>query len=80
MNSQNSCNNYITLKLLPFEDISNSYIFRFDEFGFRVEEEDGPEPVSNKLLSTPFVEDPQQRYRPIYNTFLINLSTVLYYL
>jgi hypothetical protein len=35
--------------------------YRFDEFGFRVEEEDGPEPVSNKLLSTPFIEDPQQR-------------------
>ena len=37
-------------------------VCRFDEFGFRVEEEDGPEPTSNKLLSTPFIEDPQQRY------------------
>ncbi|XP_017057638.1 small G protein signaling modulator 3 homolog [Drosophila ficusphila] len=35
--------------------------YRFDEFGFRVEEEDGPEQSSNKLLSIPFVEDPQQR-------------------
>jgi len=36
-------------------------LFRFDEFGFKVEEEDGPEQVSNKFLSAPFVEDPQQR-------------------
>jgi hypothetical protein len=35
--------------------------FRFDEFGFRVEEEDGPEQNSNKLLGIPFVEDPQHR-------------------
>lgn len=35
--------------------------YRFDEFGFRVEEEDGPEQSSKKLLSIPFVEDPQQR-------------------
>lgn len=35
--------------------------YHFDEFGFRVEEEDGPEPSSNKLLSIPFTEDHQQR-------------------
>ncbi|XP_055609393.1 small G protein signaling modulator 3 homolog [Uranotaenia lowii] len=35
--------------------------YRFDEFGFRVEEEDGPEQNSNKLLSIPFMEDPAQR-------------------
>uniref|UniRef100_A0A1A9ZR04 Small G protein signaling modulator 3 n=1 Tax=Glossina pallidipes TaxID=7398 RepID=A0A1A9ZR04_GLOPL len=35
--------------------------YRFDEFGFRVEEEDGPEQNSNKLLSIPFVEDAQHR-------------------
>lgn len=35
--------------------------YRFDEFGFRVEVEDGPEPSSNKLLSIPFSEDQQQR-------------------
>lgn len=34
---------------------------RFDEFGFRVEEEDGPEQNSKKLLGIPFVEDPQHR-------------------
>lgn len=36
-------------------------LYRFDEFGFRVEEEDGPEQSSNKLLGIPFVEDPQHR-------------------
>lgn len=35
--------------------------FRFDEFGFRVDEEDGPEQNSKKLLGIPFVEDPQHR-------------------
>lgn len=38
---------------------------RFDEFGFRVEEEDGPEQSSKKLLGIPFVEDPQHRYEEI---------------
>lgn len=38
-----------------------SLFFRFDEFGFRVEEEDGPEQSSNILLSEPFIEDPQHR-------------------
>jgi hypothetical protein len=33
----------------------------YDEFGFRVEEEDGPEQSSNKLLGIPFVEEPQHR-------------------
>ena len=35
--------------------------YRFDEFGFRVEEEDGPEENSKKLLGIPFVEDATQR-------------------
>ncbi|XP_068157829.1 small G protein signaling modulator 3 homolog [Drosophila tropicalis] len=35
--------------------------YRFDEFGFRMEEEDGPEQISNKLLSIPFIEDEQQK-------------------
>ncbi|KAJ6634825.1 Small G protein signaling modulator 3 like, partial [Pseudolycoriella hygida] len=43
------------------EDPNNQPDYRFDEFGFRVEEEDGPEPSSNKLLGTPFSEDEQQR-------------------
>ena len=32
---------------------------RWDEFGFRVEEEDGPEDSSSKLLSIPFQESPR---------------------
>lgn len=35
---------------------------RWDEFGFRVEVEDGPEDRSSKILSMPFVEDPQKRF------------------
>ena len=31
-------------------------LYRWDEFGFRVEEEDGPEDTSSKLLSIPFTE------------------------
>lgn len=46
---------------LQSEDPNNQPDYRFDEFGFRVEEEDGPEPSSNKLLGTPFSEDEQQR-------------------
>lgn len=43
------------------EDSNSQPEYRFDEFGFRVDEEDGPEQSSNKLLSIPFVEDPQHR-------------------
>ncbi|XP_067118564.1 small G protein signaling modulator 3 homolog [Centruroides vittatus] len=43
------------------EDAASYPDFRFDEFGFRIEEEDGPEQSSSKLLSTPFTEDPQHR-------------------
>ena len=32
-----------------------------DEFGFRLEVEDGPEDCSNKLLSAPFQDDGPQR-------------------
>lgn len=44
------------------DDPNSQPDYRFDEFGFRVEEEDGPEQSSNKLLSIPFTEDPQQRF------------------
>ncbi|XP_063282472.1 small G protein signaling modulator 3 [Pelobates fuscus] len=37
--------------------------FRYDEFGFRVDKEDGAEPNSSKLLSIPLTEDPQQRLK-----------------
>jgi hypothetical protein len=47
----------------PPEDASGQLDYRYDEFGFKVEEEDGPEENSSKLLSTPFVEDAQQRLK-----------------
>ena len=34
----------------------------FDEFGFKIDVEDGPEQSSSKLLSTPFQDNPQQRW------------------
>ncbi|XP_077979696.1 small G protein signaling modulator 3 homolog [Glandiceps talaboti] len=53
----------ILAKLSQTEDSSNPPEFRYDEFGFRVDEEDGAEPNSNKLLSQPLVEDPQHRLK-----------------
>lgn len=47
---------------------------RFDEFGFRVEEEDGPEQSSKKLLGIPFVEDPQHRSQLIMCFFCVVFS------
>ncbi|KAJ9578238.1 hypothetical protein L9F63_005537 [Diploptera punctata] len=44
------------------DDPNSQPEYRFDEFGFRVEEEDGPEQNSNKLLGIPFVEDPQLQW------------------
>ncbi|NWT61738.1 SGSM3 protein, partial [Erythrocercus mccallii] len=37
--------------------------FRYDEFGFRVDKEDGAEPNSSKLLGVPLMEEPQQRLK-----------------
>lgn len=37
--------------------------FRYDEFGFRVDKEDGAEPNSSKLLGLPLTEEPQQRLK-----------------
>ncbi|XP_068257400.1 small G protein signaling modulator 3 isoform X2 [Nyctibius grandis] len=37
--------------------------FHYDEFGFRVEKEDGAEPNSSKLLAVPLTEEPQQRLK-----------------
>ncbi|XP_064629601.1 small G protein signaling modulator 3-like isoform X2 [Lineus longissimus] len=47
----------------PPEDPSGQLDYRYDEFGYKVEEEDGPEQNSSKLLSTPFVEDAQHRLK-----------------
>ncbi|OAD56470.1 Small G protein signaling modulator 3 like protein [Eufriesea mexicana] len=51
----------ILAKLNQPDDPNSQPEYRFDEFGFRVEEEDGPEQSSKKLLGIPFVEDPQHR-------------------
>ncbi|XP_074094148.1 small G protein signaling modulator 3 homolog [Cotesia typhae] len=53
----------ILAKLNQPEDPNSQPDYRFDEFGFRVEEEDGPEQSSKKLLGVPFVEDPQHRQK-----------------
>lgn len=51
----------ILAKLNQPDDPNSQPEYRFDEFGFRVDEEDGPEQSSKKLLGVPFVEDPQHR-------------------
>lgn len=51
----------ILVKLNQPEDSNSQPEYRFDEFGFRVEEEDEPEQSSNKLLGVSFVEDPHHR-------------------
>ncbi|CAH1643218.1 unnamed protein product [Spodoptera littoralis] len=48
--------------------------YRFDEFGFCVEEEDGPEQSSNKLLADAFVEDDQHRLQWEFYSKEINFS------
>lgn len=52
----------ILAKLNQPDDPNSQPEYRFDEFGFRVEEEDGPEQSSKKLLGVAFVEDPQHRF------------------
>ncbi|TRY67052.1 hypothetical protein TCAL_07812 [Tigriopus californicus] len=42
---------------------SKDDIEHFDEFGFRIDREDGPEDTSNRLLSQPFQDDPQKRLK-----------------
>ena len=50
------------LAKLSEQDDSNSQLeYRFDEFGFKIDEEDGLEHNSKTHLDVPFVEDPQQR-------------------
>ncbi|XP_022092365.1 small G protein signaling modulator 3 homolog isoform X4 [Acanthaster planci] len=53
----------ILASLAQTEDSGAQMDFRYDEFGFRVDEEDGAEPNSSKLLSQPFLEDPQHRLK-----------------
>ncbi|OXB54454.1 hypothetical protein ASZ78_013511, partial [Callipepla squamata] len=53
--------------LLPYvpqkEESIEQPEFRYDEFGFRVDKEDGAEPNSSKLLGLPLTEEPQQRLK-----------------
>lgn len=51
----------ILAKLSQPDDPNYQPEYRFDEFGFKVDEEDGLEQSTKKLLNIPFVEDPQQR-------------------
>ncbi|XP_067928189.1 small G protein signaling modulator 3 homolog isoform X1 [Watersipora subatra] len=51
------------IDLSPPEDESGQVDYRYDEFGFKVEVEDGPEENSSKLLSTPFSEDPKHKLK-----------------
>jgi hypothetical protein len=46
----------------------------FDELGFRIEEEDGPEQSSKKLLGIPFSEDESVRY---FNVAITNYICLL---
>lgn len=53
----------ILSKYCQKEDPDDQPQVRYDEFGFRVEEEDGGEPQSGRLLGAPLSEDPQHRLR-----------------
>ncbi|XP_063979790.1 small G protein signaling modulator 3 homolog [Diachasmimorpha longicaudata] len=53
----------ILAKLSQPEDPNSQPDYRFDEFGFRVEEEDGPEQSSKKLLGVPFMDDPEHKHQ-----------------
>lgn len=57
----------IPSSIIPTEILEKSDLnqddFHFDEFGFRVENEDKPEPDSSKLLGIPFVEDETSRLK-----------------
>ena len=44
----------------------------FDEFGFKLDVEDGPEESSSKLLSTPFQDNPQQRLKWLAHIFFLS--------
>ncbi|XP_011310920.1 small G protein signaling modulator 3 homolog [Fopius arisanus] len=53
----------ILAKLSQPDDPNSQPDYRFDEFGFRVEEEDGPEQSSKKLLGVPFMDDPEYKHQ-----------------
>lgn len=47
----------IPTEILERSDLAEQEDYHFDEFGFKVESEDKPEPDSSKLLGVPFVEN-----------------------
>lgn len=49
--------------IVPSEVLENDEEFTYDEFGFRIENEDKAEPDSSKLLGIPFVEDESDRLK-----------------
>lgn len=53
----------IPSSIIPTEISENDEEFTYDEFGFRIEHEDKPEPDSSKLLSIPFIEDETDRLK-----------------
>lgn len=53
----------IPSSIIPTEIEENDEEFTYDEFGFRIEQEDKPEPDSSKLLGIPFVEDESSRLK-----------------
>ncbi|XP_067166431.1 small G protein signaling modulator 3 isoform X2 [Apteryx mantelli] len=53
----------ILAKYTQKEESIEQQEFHYDEFGFRVDKEDGAEPNSRKLLGIPLTEEPQQRLK-----------------
>uniref|UniRef100_A0A8B9PTQ1 Small G protein signaling modulator 3 n=1 Tax=Apteryx owenii TaxID=8824 RepID=A0A8B9PTQ1_APTOW len=53
----------ILAKYTQKEESIKQQEFHYDEFGFRVDKEDGAEPNSRKLLGIPLTEEPQQRLK-----------------
>lgn len=53
----------IPTEILEKSESAEQEDYHFDEFGFRVEREDMPEPDSSKLLGVPFVEDESSRLK-----------------
>jgi hypothetical protein len=51
----------ILAKLSQPDDTNLHPEYRFDEFGFKIDEDNELEESSRKLLNVPFVEDAQQR-------------------
>ena len=49
--------------MITCKTITDDDLMEYDEFGFKIEVEDGPEQCSSKLLSTPFSDNHQQKLK-----------------